>query len=456
MTSGRTMAGLCRVTLATPTSRIDLALPTDLPIAAMLANLVELAGVATPDGGSGHGGWCLSRPAGPELNPARTLEALGVLDGDILHLRPRSVDPPAPVFDDVVDAVATSARGRISAWGPEPARWFAAVAIVLLAVTAATVLLLFEPADGVAAAGGTACLLFLGAAALLARAYGETRLGVALAAGAWPLAFAVGVLAAPEASGRAKLLVGCGFWLAAAAIGALAVAGGVAVFAGGLAAATLTGGPALFAVLVDHPAPGVAAGTLCVAVALIPALPRLAGRLSRLPLPVLPTRFDDLTLVDDQPDLAVLRSRTRLGRELFLGMLAGCVATAAGACAVLAAAGTPATLTLCGLGLLVVLLPLRRVDDLAQWSIRIVAATSVAVLGAITLTLTHPDEAHNWLFGLLLASGLAVAGLGASSGRAQVAPTTRRTVDIAETIAVVAMLPVAAMVMQVFSTVRHL
>jgi ESX secretion system protein EccD len=412
--------------------------------------------VATPDGGSSHGGWCLSRPAGAELNPARTLEALGVLDGDILHLRPRSLDPPPPIFDDVLDAVATSARADIRGWRPDHARWFASAACVVLTITAAAVLVRFGQSDGAAAVGGVAATLFIGVAAVFERGYGETTLGVALAAGAWPLAFATGVLAEPGDANRTSLLLGCAFWLAAVALGAVAVARGAAIFAAGAVAATLTSGAGLFAVFVAHPASGIAAGTLCVAVALTPVLPRLAARLSRLPLPVLPSRSDDLALVDEQPDLALLRSHTKLGRELFLGMLAGCEATAAGCCVVLAAAATPAALTLAGLGVLVVLLPVRRVDDLAQRSIRIVAVIVAVAACAITLAVTHPDDARSWLLGLLLGSGLFAAGLGAATGRARVAPTTRRAVDLLETVTVITLLPVAAVVMQLFSTVRQL
>ena len=449
------MAGLCRVTVAAPTFRMDLALPSDLPIAAMLANLVDLAGVATPDGGGSHGGWCLSRPAGTELNPARTLDAVGVLDGDILHLRPRSLDPPPPVFDDVIDAVATSARADIRGWRPDHARWFALAACVAFAVTAAAVLLRLGQSDGAAAVGGVAATLFIGVAAVFVRGYGETTLGVAVAASAWPLALATGVLARP-ADARTSLLLGCAFWLATVALGAVAVARGAAVFAAGAVAATLAGGATLFGVFVAHPASGIAAGTLSLAVAMTTVLPRLAARLSRLPLPVLPSRSDDLALVDEQPDLARLRSNTKFGRELFLGMLAGCVATAAGCCVVLAAAATPAALTLAGLGVLVVLLPVRRVDDLAQRSIRIVAVIVAVAACAVTLAVTHPDDARTWLFGLLLGSGLLAAGLGAATGRARVAPTTRRAVDLVETIIVITLLPVAAVVMQLLSTVWQL
>jgi hypothetical protein len=135
-------------------------------------------------------------------------------------------------------------------------------------------------------------------------------------------------------------------------------------------------------------------------------------------------------------------------------MLAGCLTTAAGACVVLSATATPAALTLSGLGVLVLLLPIRRVDDLAQRSIRIVSASATAAAGAIVLT--FDEGAQTWLFGLLLTTGLGVAGLAAAAGRARVAPTTRRAVDVVETIALVALLPVAATVMQVFSTVRNL
>ena len=84
-------------------------------------------------------------------------------------------------------------------------------------------------------------------------------------------------------------------------------------------------------------------------------------------------------------------------------------------------------------------------------------AVIVAVAAcAVTLAVTYPDDARTWLFGLLLGSGLLAAGLGAATGRARVAPTTRRAVDLVETIIVITLLPVAAVVMQLLSTVRQL
>src|ERR1700754_1386093 len=110
----------CRVTVLAPRTRIDLALPTDLTIAELVPMLVELAGEAgsrrgQPNPGVGASAtnqpeaptaWCLAAAAGAALPPRATLAGLGVLDGDLLRLRRHGDAPPAPVFDDPVDAVA--------------------------------------------------------------------------------------------------------------------------------------------------------------------------------------------------------------------------------------------------------------------------------------------------------------------------------------------------------------
>ena len=91
MATGTTV--FSRVTVVAPKTRIDLALPADVSVADLLPMLLEKAFEATPDGGARHGGWCLARLGDAPLDPNRTLDSLGVVDGDlsptlpIRHLR---------------------------------------------------------------------------------------------------------------------------------------------------------------------------------------------------------------------------------------------------------------------------------------------------------------------------------------------------------------------------------
>ena len=58
MATGTTV--FSRVTVVAPNTRIDLALPADVAVADLLPMLLEMAREASTDGGSRHGGWCLS------------------------------------------------------------------------------------------------------------------------------------------------------------------------------------------------------------------------------------------------------------------------------------------------------------------------------------------------------------------------------------------------------------
>ncbi|WP_369799365.1 EsaB/YukD family protein [Micromonospora sp. M42] len=91
---------------------MDLALPSDVPLADLLPTLLRYAGEDLADEGVRHGGWALSRLGGQPLDGGRTAAQLGVRDGEVLYFNPRAATAPEIVFDDVVDAVATSTTQR--------------------------------------------------------------------------------------------------------------------------------------------------------------------------------------------------------------------------------------------------------------------------------------------------------------------------------------------------------
>ncbi|MGW4296307.1 type VII secretion integral membrane protein EccD, partial [Micromonospora chersina] len=108
--------GLSRITIVAPRTRMDLALPSDVPLADLLPTLLRYAGEDLADEGVRHGGWSLSRLGGQPLDGGRTAAQLGVRDGEVLYFNPRAAAAPEIVFDDVVDAVATATNQRAGAW----------------------------------------------------------------------------------------------------------------------------------------------------------------------------------------------------------------------------------------------------------------------------------------------------------------------------------------------------
>ncbi|WP_112622277.1 type VII secretion integral membrane protein EccD, partial [Micromonospora saelicesensis] len=119
--------GLSRITIVAPRTRMDLALPSDVPLADLLPTLLRYAGEDMADEGARHGGWALSRLGGAPLDGGRTAAQLSVRDGEVLYFNPRSDAAPEIVFDDVVDAVATATNQRPGAWQVGATRSFAVV-----------------------------------------------------------------------------------------------------------------------------------------------------------------------------------------------------------------------------------------------------------------------------------------------------------------------------------------
>ncbi|WP_344253564.1 EsaB/YukD family protein, partial [Pseudonocardia hydrocarbonoxydans] len=120
-----------RLTVLAPRTRVDVALPADLPLGELVPMVLELVG----EPGPGHAPlpWRLSGVTGGPLHPAATLDELGVLDGEMLRIGPATAPPPSPVFDDPVDALA-SAAGRTAGPRVTPR---AGVAVVLGGLAAA-------------------------------------------------------------------------------------------------------------------------------------------------------------------------------------------------------------------------------------------------------------------------------------------------------------------------------
>ncbi|MDO9379926.1 MAG: type VII secretion integral membrane protein EccD [Nocardioidaceae bacterium] len=122
-----------RVTVVTTERTVDLALPSSLPIADVVPQVLRFCG---PTAGADPVSWTLARLGGASLPLSQTLSDAGVLDGDLLELRSQNDDVRPAVVEDVRDAIEDSADAAGGAWGPRTTLTF-----VLLAGAAALAVL---------------------------------------------------------------------------------------------------------------------------------------------------------------------------------------------------------------------------------------------------------------------------------------------------------------------------
>ncbi|MFU8870902.1 type VII secretion integral membrane protein EccD [Micromonospora sp. SL4-19] len=445
--------GLSRITIVAPRTRMDLALPSDVPLADLLPTLLRYAGEDLADEGVRHGGWSLSRLGGQPLDGGRTAAQLGVRDGEVLYFNPRAAAAPEIVFDDVVDAVATATSQRPGTWQVGTTRAFAVLftGAALIAGAAATLFAGPPQLPGALAALVVALALVV-CAAVLSRAVGDSRTGAVLAMGGLGFA-AIGGLLVLAGDRKLADLASPHVLLAATAVvlfgavAALAVGDRLPLFLGAVAVGVAVGCGALLCLALGLDAAAAAAVISTLAFAALPALPMIAYRLARLPVPSIPTGPDDLKTDTESVDgPRVLRNSERA--DAFLtGLLWTVSLLVLGGQVVLAGNGRPPAVLLC---LVLALLSLLRARPFIGRGQR----TPVLLTGTVGLGLAAaatfgagalPVRLGLILGGLLVAAvisliyGLAVAGK-------RISPVWGRLLDIVEILLIVALVPLAVWV----------
>lgn len=460
MATGTTV--FSRVTVVAPRTRIDVALPADVSIADLLPMLLDMAKEATPDGGARHGGWCLARLGESPLDPSRTLASLGVVDGDLLQLRRRSENPPPPLYDDVVDAIAESTPNSFRPWTKETAHRLGHVAGGLTLVLAAVAVLLGGPlvhgGNSIAAAiaAGATAIIAIAVGATLAHGYQAETTGVVVAAtGGLPMAFVCGLYVVPGVPGRANLLLACVFTVIVAAAAIMVVGSGTTVFVSAAAASGLGAIAFLVATLVNESPQGIAAGAAAVALAALSILPRVTIQLAKLPLPSVPRDAEDLREDSGFPDFRVIERRTGQAHEYMTGMIIGCGLTAA-VSAVLAASDGNIWGILEGGAVAGVLLLRGRTYANGAQAVALLLTGMVTAGGLLVgwTVLASPLNRLILVFGslLVLAAGALVVGILFPDQR--FSPVLRRAVDVLESLLIVSVLPLALAVMNLYAEIR--
>jgi type VII secretion integral membrane protein EccD len=468
-----------RVTVVAPTTRIDLALPADVSVADLLPMLLEKAREVRADGGSRHGGWCLARIGDDApLDASQTLASLGVMDGDILQLRRNADNPPPPLYDDVVDALAEAEPGSYRPWTKETAAKVGHTAGALAMVASATALgiaglsggsgnsgLVFQIVAAVSAA--VVAIFATGVGSVVTRAYGAATTGTVIAAaGGLSMAFVAGLNIVPGPDPRPKLLLGAALVLIFASVSIMVIGTGIITF---IAAATV----GLFAVisllvatLVPAATPaGVAAGAAAVGLAGISLLPRTTMQLAKLPLPHVPGSADDLKEDSGFPDYRMIEKRTGLAHQYMTGMIVGCGLTAAIGAIISATAPNNFLGPIFAVVVSAVLMLRGRSYANGSQALALLASGLVAATG-VAVGLLLPFEALGvgttalqkliWVFVPLMLLGIAAIMFGVVFPNRRFSPVQRRSVDLLEAVLIALVLPLALGVMDLYMTIRDL
>ncbi|MFC4015646.1 type VII secretion integral membrane protein EccD [Nonomuraea purpurea] len=455
------LAPLCHVTIVAPRRRVDLALPADIPLPHVLPGLLRAVGEDGGDAASSPG-WVLQRLGGTPFDLGQTLAALGVLDGELLYLRPRQAVLPPALYDDVADVVATGVQENTGKWESRhtKAMGTGAAAILLMLGTPALVLS-GSPPLGVTVVAGMLAVLLVAVSAALSRAVGDSSAGALIGYSALPYAFLAGLYGLIGGStvaglGAPHLLAAFACTALVATIGGTLVADGVAGFLGTAIAAVVAAIGAAVVMVFGLPAEGVAAMTVTILISLSPLIPGLSFKIARVPLPTLPTNAEELRADNQRLDSEAVLTRTAQASRYATGMITGIALTAIGALAYLVTTPTWMAISMAVVLSLVLLLRARVFHGLGQrlWLLGTGLAGLVAV--AIVLSAGSGTVAAAAVVMALLWLAMLVVGLGLWLPSGRPSPFWGRAAEIVDVILLIALFPLALGVLEVYTWVRGL
>ena len=179
MSQAAVQSGLVRVSVASGGRRVDLVLPASVPVAELVPELARSVGLLDP--ATVYAGYRLVTAEGRELAPDAGLVLQGVEDGALITVSAGVDERPPRVYDDVVEAMTDVVEQDLTPWEPAAGRRTALWAAGLLMALGAVALLVQRGAllAGVAAAVVAAALVT--GAVVVSRVQRDPEAAVAMA-----------------------------------------------------------------------------------------------------------------------------------------------------------------------------------------------------------------------------------------------------------------------------------
>lgn len=473
--------GFCRVTIVAPDSRIDVALPDDVPVADLYPEILRLSQQSLAEGAPV--GYHLVRRDGTVLDGARSFAAQRILDGELLTLRPFSESLPPAVFDDVSEAVASAVTRDRALWNGELTRGAGLVAggilPALLAFVAWSSQIRHDMHSLQGIVAGLAGILLTTIACVRARVYDDRGSAVALGLGALPNIGVAGSGLLPfsegQGVGRLQFLLACTAVLVAAVVLTLVSPGGDGPFVAFVFASAI-GLITTFVAILTHLKP-IETAAVCapLSVCALAFLPGLSMRFARLPIgfePPNPNRggYGDGEPVSQEPiDAERIAVRARRGHELLVGLVGGCALVSVGASIVLGfSSNVWAQLLALATGI-AMLMRAHLFRYTAQVGATLAAGLAAIVFLGLGLALNPPqgyvrdaflgdttslDIRSVWLAAAVAASTALVTAIGLITPRRGVTPFWGRFLEIAESFVLLTLIPLALAVFDVYAQAR--
>lgn len=455
-------ATLSRVTIVSPRTRIDLALPSDVPLSDLLPTILHQAGEYYIDEAGDNGGWILARLGEEAIDTGHSCSQLGINDGEMLYLNPADAAKPEVVFDDIIDAIATATEQRGNRWDYLATKRFSVgIGTAALAVGAVALLLTLHLASAIVAL--SVALILVGASALLSRAVGDSRAATYFGITAVIYGGVGGLLIADtdhtglfDLSGQHVIISAAAILLfsvlAMVAVGDMASA---PVFIVTILSAVVLGVSTALMIVLDGTAATAAAIAAPLSLSILPFAPSLSLTMAMVPTPQLPTTTEELKEGDAEAidGKRILKLSEHAGNYLealySFSAVVGLIASIA-----LAFSGRIPGLVLATILSLVLLSRSRTVEDRTARIVMLaggmggLAATLAAVFVAsednILVRLTVILGALTLLTLIAMVYGLAVAGK-------KIAPTWGRALDIIEALLIVSILPFVGWVCDLYT-----
>ncbi|WBO69183.1 type VII secretion integral membrane protein EccD [Streptomyces camelliae] len=476
--------GFCRVTIVAPDSRIDVALPDDVPVADLYPEILRLS-QQSPESGAPVG-YHLVRTDGTVLDSARSFAAQRILDGELLTLRPFADSLPPAVFDDVSEAVASAVTKQHKLWSGDLTRAAGLVGGGVLPALLAFVAWTADPHHDMHGLAGilaaVAGVLLVVLSAIRARVYDDRGSAVALGLGALPNIGVAGSgllpLSGGEGIGRLQFLLACAAVLVAALILTLCSPHGDGPFVAFVFASAVALVVVFVATLTHWSATEMAGLCAPVAVGALAFLPGMSMRFARLPIGFenpssgpAPRSAYGTEAAPEPVDTERIEAQARRGHELLVGLVGGCALLAVGAAAVLGFSdGIWAQLLALATGV-AMLMRAGLFRYTAQVAPVLAAGLACLVLLGLGLALNPPRHAMFealsgnrtdldirtiWLIAAIGAATALVTALGLILPRGGLTPFWGRFLEICEGFVLLTLIPLTLAVFDVYATARSM
>ena len=440
------LSGLVRVTVASGSRRVDLVLPGAVPVAELVPELARSVGLLDPL--TVHGGYTVTGPDGRRLSGDAGLVLQGVEDGALLTVSAGVDAEPPRVYDDVVEAMTDVVERDLRPWSPASGRRTALGAAGLLLVLGAGSLLVQTDSTLAGTAAALVAAALLAGSVVLSRIQGEPEAAVAVSWTASLYAVVAGLLLAAD-GGFGPSAVGAG--LGAVLVGALSL---LAVGEG----RALTLPPAAVGAVFLVTGLVLADTDLDAAVVLVALLVLLVLLGSVFPWWALSLTgrgveqaysLDDLTADPDEIDAAAVGADARLAHEalLAIGATVGLLLVTVSPLAV----GRGLSGTLLALVCAVVLmLRTRQYRTGTEVLVGLLSGVFGLVSTAAAVLVLHPDWRPTTAVVLAATGGVLLA-----LTLVPAPPSVRRgrLGDVAETVALLALLPLAVVACGLFAAI---